>query len=186
MLLVGVTYGIKPYGSSNMGWGNPFVIGAMIAGGVAALVLFVVIELRVKDPMFELRLFRIRAFAAGNLAVLLSSIANGGLQFMLIMWLQGIWLPLHGYSYVDTPLWAGIYMLPLTVGLHGRRAGLRTPLRPLRRAAVRHRRHAAGGAELPPAHGAAGGLLLPVVRRSSCSSTASRSACSRRPTRRRS
>ncbi len=74
------------------------------------------IELRVKDPMFELRLFKIRAFAAGNLAVLLSSIANGGLQFMLIMWLQGIWLPLHGYRYVDTPLWAGIYMLPLTVG----------------------------------------------------------------------
>ena len=115
MLLVGVTYGIKPYGSSNMGWGSPFVMG-MIAGGVAALILFVLIELRVKDPMFELRLFKIRAFAAGNLAVLLSSIANGGLQFMLIMWLQGIWLPLHGYRYVDTPLWAGIYMLPLTVG----------------------------------------------------------------------
>ena len=115
LLLVGITYGIKPYGSSNMGWASPFVIGA-IAAGIAALAAFVVIELRVKDPMFELRLFKIRAFAAGNLAVLLSSIANGGLQFMLIMWLQGIWLPLHGYNYVDTPLWAGIYMLPLTVG----------------------------------------------------------------------
>ena len=115
MVLVGVTYGIKPYGASNMGWGSPFVLG-LIAGGVAALALFVLIELRVKDPMFELRLFKIRAFAAGNLAVLLSAIANGGLQFMLIMWLQGIWLPLHGYNYVDTPLWAGIYMLPLTVG----------------------------------------------------------------------
>ena len=115
MLLVGVTYGIKPYGASNMGWGSPFVIG-LIAGGIAALVAFVLIELRIKDPMFELRLFKIRAFAAGNLAVLLSSIANGGLQFMLIMWLQGIWLPLHGYNYVDTPLWAGIYMLPLTLG----------------------------------------------------------------------
>ena len=115
MLLVGVTYGIKPYGSSNMGWGSPFVL-AMIAGGVAVLAAFALIELRVKDPMFELRLFKIRAFAAGNLAVLLSSIANGGLQFMLIMWLQGIWLPLHGYSFKDTPLWAGIYMLPLTVG----------------------------------------------------------------------
>jgi MFS family permease len=114
-LLVGITYGIKPYGSSTMGWASPFVIGA-IASGIALLVGFVLIELRVKDPMFELRLFKIRAFAAGNLAVLLSSIANGGLQFMLIMWLQGIWLPLHGYNYVDTPLWAGIYMLPLTVG----------------------------------------------------------------------
>jgi MFS family permease len=115
MLLVGVTYGIKPYGTSNMGWGSPFVLG-MIGGGVIVLALFAYIELHVTDPMFELRLFKIRAFAAGNLAVLLSSIANGGLQFMLIMWLQGIWLPLHGYDFKDTPLWAGIYMLPLTVG----------------------------------------------------------------------
>jgi MFS family permease len=115
MLLVGVTYGIKPYGTSNMGWGSPFVLG-MIGGGAIVLALFAYIELHVTDPMFELRLFKIRAFAAGNLAVLLSSIANGGLQFMLIMWLQGIWLPLHGYDFKDTPLWAGIYMLPLTVG----------------------------------------------------------------------
>jgi len=115
MLLVGVTYGIKPYGTSNMGWSSPFVLG-MTAGGALVLALFAYIELHVTDPMFELRLFKIRAFAAGNLAVLLSSIANGGLQFMLIMWLQGIWLPLHGYDFKDTPLWAGIYMLPLTVG----------------------------------------------------------------------
>ena len=115
MLLVGVTYGIKPYGTSSMGWGSPFVL-AMVGGGVLVLALFAYIELHVTDPMFELRLFKIRAFAAGNLAVLLSSIANGGLQFMLIMWLQGIWLPLHGYDFKDTPLWAGIYMLPLTVG----------------------------------------------------------------------
>jgi MFS family permease len=115
MLLVGVTYGIKPYGTSNMGWGSPFVL-VMSGGGVLMLALFAYIELHVTDPMFELRLFKIRAFAAGNLAVLLSSIASGGLQFMLIMWLQGIWLPLHGYGFQDTPLWAGIYMLPLTVG----------------------------------------------------------------------
>jgi MFS family permease len=88
----------------------------MIIGGAAALIIFVFIELRTGEPMFNLRLLRIRAFAAGNLAVLLSAIANGGLQFMLIMWLQGIWLPLHGYDFKDTPLWAGIYMLPLTVG----------------------------------------------------------------------
>jgi len=115
MLLIGVTYGIKPYGTSNMGWGNPFVLG-MIGGGVLMLALFSYIEFHITEPMFELRLFKIRAFAAGNLAVVLSSIANGGLQFMLIMWLQGIWLPLHGYDFKDTPLWAGIYMLPLTVG----------------------------------------------------------------------
>jgi MFS family permease len=66
--------------------------------------------------MFDLRLFRIRAFTAGNIASLLSSIGRGGLMFMLIIWLQGIWLPLHGYSFEDTPLWAGIYMLPLTGG----------------------------------------------------------------------
>jgi len=115
MLLTGVSYGIKPYGSSSMGWSDPFVLG-MMAGGAAALIIFVLIELRIAEPMFNLRLLRIRAFAAGNLAVLLSSIANGGLQFMLIMWLQGIWLPLHGYDYKDTPLWAGIFMLPLTLG----------------------------------------------------------------------
>ena len=115
LILTGVTYGIKPYGKSNMGWAGPFVL-AMIGAGVALLVLFFLIETRVKEPMFNLGLFRVRAFAAGNLAVLLSSIANGGMQFLLIMWLQGIWLPLHGYSFERTPLWAGIYMLPLTVG----------------------------------------------------------------------
>src|SRR5205085_5136503 len=87
-----------------------------IGGGLAWLVLFVRIETRVKDPMFDLSLFRIRAFTAGNVASLLSSIGRGGLQFMLIIWLQGIWLPLHGYSFAEAPLWAGIYMLPLTVG----------------------------------------------------------------------
>jgi MFS family permease len=66
--------------------------------------------------MFRLGLFRIRAFTAGNIATLLASLGRGGLMFMLIMWLQGIWLPLHGYSFSQTPLWAGIYMLPLTVG----------------------------------------------------------------------
>ena len=115
MLLTGITYGIKPYGASNMGWSNPFVIG-MIAVGIALLVAFVFIERYVAEPMFNLALFRIRAFAAGNLAVVLSSVASGGMQFMLIMWLQGIWLPLHGYSFEQTPLWAGIYMLPLTLG----------------------------------------------------------------------
>jgi MFS family permease len=87
-----------------------------MALGILLLVAFCVIETRVKDPMFDLSLFKIRAFAAGNLAGLLASIARGGLQFMLIIWLQGIWLPLHGYSFESTPLWAAIYMLPLTAG----------------------------------------------------------------------
>jgi len=115
MLLVGITYGIRPHGTSAMGWGDPLVIGLM-AAGLVVLALFVIIERRVKQPMFNLELFRIRAFTAGNIAGLMSAIGRGGLQFMLIMWLQGIWLPLHGYAFTDTPLWAGIYMLPTTIG----------------------------------------------------------------------
>jgi MFS family permease len=115
VLLAAVTYGIQPYGGHTMGWTNPLVVGG-IAGGVAALVLFCVVEARVAEPMFPLHLFRIGAFASGNAASLLGSIARGGLQFMLIIWLQGIWLPLHGYRYEQTPLWAGVYLLPLTVG----------------------------------------------------------------------
>jgi len=115
MLLVGVTSGLRPYGGSPMGWTNPFVIG-MVAGGLVVLALFVLWETRIDEPMFHLDLFKIRAFTAGNLAGLLAAVGRGGLQFMLVIWLQGIWLPLHGYDYTQTPLWAGIYMLPLTVG----------------------------------------------------------------------
>ncbi len=115
ILLVGITYGIQPYGGAATGWLNPWVLGSIV-GGVALLALFVLIELRVPAPMFNMRLFRIRAFATANLAGLMAAIGRGGIQFMLIIWLQGIWLPLHGYSYESTPLWAGIYLLPLTVG----------------------------------------------------------------------
>jgi MFS family permease len=114
-LLAAITYGIQPYGGHSTGWTNPGVVGAL-AGGVALLAVFAVVETKVADPMFHLALFKIRAFAAGNAAALLTAIARGGLQFMLIIWLQGIWLPLHGYSYADTPLWAGICLLPLTAG----------------------------------------------------------------------
>ncbi|WP_258067133.1 MFS transporter [Arthrobacter sp. GMC3] len=114
-VLVGITYGIQPYGNHTMGWTNPWVLGALV-GGVVVLGIFAVVESRVAEPMFELSLFRIRAFTAGNLASLLSAIGRGGLMFILIIWLQGIWLPRHGYSFADTPLWAGIYMLPLTAG----------------------------------------------------------------------
>lgn len=115
MLLVGITYAIKPYGTSAMGWGNPLVIWLMVAG-VALLICFALIERKVAQPMFNLSLFKIRAFSAGNMAGLLAAMGRGGLQFMLIMWLQGIWLPLHGYAFTQTPLWAGIYMLPTTAG----------------------------------------------------------------------
>ncbi|HEX2850758.1 MAG TPA: MFS transporter [Acidimicrobiales bacterium] len=115
LVLIGITYGIQPYAGHTMGWTSPWVLFELI-GGVALLLAFCGIETRVADPMFHLDLFRIRAFSMGNAASLLGSIGRGGLQFMLIIWLQGIWLPLHGYSFERTPLWAGIYMLPITAG----------------------------------------------------------------------
>jgi MFS family permease len=114
-VLVGITYGIQPYGGHTMGWSSPLVL-TLLLGGAALLGVFLVVERRSADPLFHLDLFRIRAFSAGNLAGLLASVSRGGLQFMLIIWLQGIWLPLHGYSFASTPLWAGIYMIPLTLG----------------------------------------------------------------------
>jgi MFS family permease len=114
-VLVGITYGIQPYGGYVMGWTSPFVLSCLI-GGLLVLVVFGIIETKVANPLFNLSLFKIRAFTFGNLANLLASLGRGGLQFVLIIWLQGIWLPQHGYSFEQTPLWAGIYMLPLTVG----------------------------------------------------------------------
>jgi MFS family permease len=114
-LLAGVVYGIQPYGGHTMGWTNPRVLGALI-GGVVLLLAFVFIERREEQPMFNLSLFRIRAFSAGNVAGTLAALSRGGMQFMLVIWLQGIWLPQHGYSFAQTPLWAGLYMVPLTIG----------------------------------------------------------------------
>ena len=115
LVLVAITYGIQPYGGHALGWTNPEVL-AEFAAGVVLLALFCWIETRTAEPMFRLSLFRIRAFTAGNLASLLASLGRGGLLFILIIWLQGIWLPRHGYSFTVTPLWAGIYILPLTIG----------------------------------------------------------------------
>ncbi|HLI61359.1 MAG TPA: MFS transporter [Solirubrobacteraceae bacterium] len=115
-VMIGITYGIQPYGGHTMGWTSPRVL-AEIIGGIVVLIAFCVIETRVEQPMFRLELFRIRAFSAGNLASLLSAIGRGGLQFILIIWLQGVWLPEHGYSFSETPLWAGIYMVPLIAGI---------------------------------------------------------------------
>jgi MFS family permease len=114
-ILVGITYGLLPYGGHPMGWTNPWVLSAMF-GGLAALVIFGIVETKVAEPLFRLSLFRIRAFTAGNIANLMVALGRGGMQFMLIIWLQGIWLPLHGYSFSQTPLWAGIYLVPLTIG----------------------------------------------------------------------
>jgi MFS family permease len=114
-VLTGIVYALEPYGHHTMGWTNPFVLSCVF-GGLAVLALFIWIEFHVDDPMFRLRLFKIRAFSMGNIAALLGAMGRGGLQFMLIIWLQGIWLPQHGYSFERTPLWAGIYLIPLTIG----------------------------------------------------------------------
>ena len=116
LIMTAVTYGIRPADGHAVGWGSARVLG-LLAAGVLSLIVFVSVERRSRDPMFRLQLFRIRAFTFGTLSTFLSSIARGGLMFMLIIWLQGIWLPQHGYNFTETPLWAGIYMLPLTIGL---------------------------------------------------------------------
>jgi MFS family permease len=115
LVMVGVTYGIQPYGGHPLGWTSPTVI-TCLAVGVLSLVAFAVIEARVRYPMFQLSLFRIRAFSFGTISTFLAALGRGGLMFMLIIWLQGIWLPLHGYSFARTPFWAGVYMLPMTAG----------------------------------------------------------------------
>jgi len=115
LIMVGITCGIQPADGRDMGWSSAPVI-ALLAAGVVSMVAFAVIEGRVQTPMFRLPLFRIRAFTFGTLSTFLSAVGRGGLMFMLIIWLQGVWLPMHGYSFEETPLWAGIYMLPLSVG----------------------------------------------------------------------
>jgi MFS family permease len=114
-VLLSIVYGLEPYGGHTMGWTKPFVLLCAF-GGLAILAVFVLVERRVADPMFRLHLFKSRTFTMGNITALLAGLSRGGLMFMLIIWLQGIWLPQHGYSFERTPLWAGIYMVPLTVG----------------------------------------------------------------------
>lgn len=115
LVILGVTYALEPYGASSMGWSDPWVV-ASLGGGLALLVAFPFIEARVADPMFHMGLFKNRMFSAANLAGVLSSVGRGGVQIMLIILLQGIWLPLHGVSYQDTPFWAGVYMIPMIAG----------------------------------------------------------------------
>ena len=148
-LLVGIVYGIEPYGGHKMGWTSPWVLGALL-GGAALLVVFAWVETKVSSPMFRISLFRIRTFAAGSVASLMAALGRGGLMFILIVWLQGIWLPEHGYSFAVTPLWAGILMLPLTAGFSGR-PGVWYFVGPLRGTAVCHRRDDRGSSQLRPA-----------------------------------
>ncbi len=115
LLLVGVTYGLLPYGGNPMGWTNPWVVVSLVGGG-ASMIAFLFVESRVKDPMFRLELFRKRAFAAGSATSFLGSVARGGIMLVLVVWFQGIWLPLHGYSFSETPLWAGILLMPMIIG----------------------------------------------------------------------
>jgi EmrB/QacA subfamily drug resistance transporter len=116
LLLVGITYGLVPYGNSSMGWGSPWVIASLVSGA-ALLLAFPFIERRVPDPMFRIDLFKIKIFSMGNFAGFLGALARGGVMIMLVVLLQGIWLPLHGFSYEDTPFWAGIFMIPLSIGI---------------------------------------------------------------------
>ncbi|HKG04184.1 MAG TPA: MFS transporter [Conexibacter sp.] len=116
LIMVAVTYGIRPYGEHATGWTSPRVL-ALLGGSLISFVAFVAVERRSHDPMFRLPLFRIRAFTFGTLSTFLASVARGGLMFILIIWLQGIWLPQHGYSFTETPLYAGLYMAPFTVGM---------------------------------------------------------------------
>jgi EmrB/QacA subfamily drug resistance transporter len=116
LLLLAITYGLTPYGNSPMGWGNPLVIASLV-GGITLMIAFPLVERKAKDPMFRLDLFKNRTFAAGNIATFLSSMSRGGVMIMLVVLLQGIWLPLHGYSYEDAPFWAGIFMIPMSIGI---------------------------------------------------------------------
>ena len=115
IFLIGMTYGLLPFGHSAMGWGNPLVIGCLAFGG-SLLIIFPFIEKRVKDPMFRIEFFKNRAFSAGSLAAFISALSRGGVMLMLVILLQAVWLPLHGFSYQDTPFWAGIYMIPMSLG----------------------------------------------------------------------
>jgi len=163
MILMAITYSLQPYGAHAMAWTRPLVFGFLL-GGALLLAIFFWVETRVNQPLMDLRLFRIRAFAGGNLAGFLASVSRGGLQFMLIIWLQGIWLPLHGYDFERTPLWAGIYMLPLTAGISGRRPRVGLANRPLRSAPLCHRRHDRGCYLVRTPYCLAGELQLPCLR----------------------
>ncbi|MEM0160779.1 MAG: MFS transporter [Thermoplasmata archaeon] len=116
LISLGFTYTLEPYGNSEMGWTNPWVIAAFIVG-IIMLIAFIIVERKVKNPLFNLSLFKIKPFAYGNISLLVSSLGRGAVMFLVVIWLQGIYLPLHGFAYTVTPLWAGIYMLPMIFGM---------------------------------------------------------------------
>ena len=165
LVMIGITYGIEPYRADTMGWTNPLVISRSWRAAWRCSSRSAFIETRVAEPMFRIQLFRIRAFTAGVLASFLAALSRGGLMFMLIIWLQGIWLPLHGYDFARTPLWAGLAMLPLDRRVPGLGAAVGHLVGPVRRPAVRHRRHDRDRGRVRPARAAAGRLPLLAVRR---------------------
>lgn len=114
LILISITYALIPYGASQTGWSNPYVIGGVVSG-VLLLIAFIFLELKSKDPMFNLKLFKEKSFSLSMLSSFLAGGARWGLEFIIIIWLQGIWLPLHGVDFTKTPFVAALYLLPLTV-----------------------------------------------------------------------
>ncbi|MGC8538648.1 MAG: MFS transporter [Candidatus Micrarchaeia archaeon] len=116
LISLGFTYVLVPYGNSQMGWSNPLVLLAFVLG-IMLIILFVFVEKHVTEPLFNLMLFKIRAFSFGNISLFFNALARGAVMFLIIIWLQGIYLPMHGYPYLQTPFWAGVYILPLMIGM---------------------------------------------------------------------
>jgi MFS family permease len=115
LLLISVTYGLLPYGNQQLGWGNPFVITGLTISFLA-IGIFVLVESKVKNPMFDLSLFKVRDFSVANFTNFIASMARQGILLMMLVLLQGIWLPLHGVPYSQTPFWAGLYLIPNMLG----------------------------------------------------------------------
>ena len=138
LVMVGITYGIEPYGGHPMGWTNPVVL-LELGVGVAFLILFCFIEVHTDEPMFRLQLFKIRAFSAGVFASFLGALGRGGLMFMLIIWLQGDLAAPPRLHLRRDPAVGRDLPDPPHIGLPHRRAALGHSVRPLRPAPLRHR-----------------------------------------------
>src|SRR5258705_11968820 len=78
-VMIGITYGIQPYGGHTMGWTAPLVLSSLL-GGLLLLAVFCVIETHIDEPMFHLQLVPIRALAARQLAAPLSATGPRRLQ----------------------------------------------------------------------------------------------------------
>ena len=142
LVMVGITYGIEPYGGHPMGWTNPRRPGRARRRRRLPDRCSASSRCTPTSRCSGCSSSRSAPSSAGVFASFLGALGRGGLMFMLIIWLQGIWLPRHGYTFAVTPLWAGHLHDPAHRGLPHRRPALGHPLGPLRPAALRHRRHA--------------------------------------------